>query len=213
MYVVGFVAAWWLGCKRAPRIGLTKDDIGDLLFYCAIGVVAGGRLGYALFYGLEQWMADPLWIFRVWDGGMSFHGGLMGVLLAAWLFARRKQLAFFTLTDFPARADWPGGWAHRQLHQPRAARPRDLASWGKAFPAWAQSRATSAPTKPYWKAPCCSSSPWWVSAKPVRAGSSPACFCWATASSASWSTCPHARRPHRLPRLWLVHHGHAPHPA
>ena len=102
MYVVGFVAAWWLGCKRAPRLGMNKDDIGDLLFYCAIGVVAGGRLGYALFYGLEQWMADPLWIFRVWDGGMSFHGGLMGVLLAAWLFARRKQLAFFTLTDFIA---------------------------------------------------------------------------------------------------------------
>ena len=100
MYVIGFVGAWWLGRKRAARIGLTHEDISDLLFYLAIGVVVGGRLGYALFYGLGQWAADPLWVFRVWDGGMSFHGGLIGVLLAALWFARKKGLAFFTLTDF-----------------------------------------------------------------------------------------------------------------
>ncbi|WP_280549412.1 prolipoprotein diacylglyceryl transferase [Halomonas sp. 11-S5] len=102
MYVVGFIAAWFLGRRRAERIGLSSDDVGDLLFYAAIGVVVGGRLGYALFYGLPQWLADPLWIFRVWDGGMSFHGGLVGVLLAALWFAHKKRLAFFTLTDFVA---------------------------------------------------------------------------------------------------------------
>lgn len=102
MYVVGFIAAWFLGRRRAARIGLNQDDIGDLIFYAALGVVLGGRLGYALFYGLDQWLADPLWIVRVWDGGMSFHGGLLGVLVAAWWFARKKRLAFFTLTDFVA---------------------------------------------------------------------------------------------------------------
>lgn len=102
MYVVGFVGAWWLGRVRAARIGLTKEDIGDLLFYGALGVVVGGRLGYVLFYGLDRLLANPLWLFQVWDGGMSFHGGLIGVLLAAWLFARKHKLAFFQLTDFVA---------------------------------------------------------------------------------------------------------------
>ncbi|SFU96235.1 prolipoprotein diacylglyceryl transferase [Halomonas korlensis] len=102
MYVVGLTAAWWLGRRRAPRLGLTDDDIGDLIFYGALGVVVGGRLGYALFYGFEQLLANPLWLFKVWEGGMSFHGGLAGVLIAAWLFARRHRLAFFQLTDFIA---------------------------------------------------------------------------------------------------------------
>lgn len=102
MYVVGLVAAWWLGRRRAHRLGLSHDDIGDLIFYGAVGVILGGRLGYALFYGLDQLLANPLWLFRVWDGGMSFHGGLAGVLIAALLFARKHRLAFFQLTDFIA---------------------------------------------------------------------------------------------------------------
>jgi phosphatidylglycerol---prolipoprotein diacylglyceryl transferase len=102
MYVVGFVAAWWLGRRRAHRLGLSHDDIGDLIFYGALGVVVGGRLGYALFYGMDQFLANPLWLFSIWDGGMSFHGGLIGVLVAALLFARKKRLAFFQLTDFIA---------------------------------------------------------------------------------------------------------------
>ncbi|MAR74699.1 MULTISPECIES: prolipoprotein diacylglyceryl transferase [unclassified Halomonas] len=100
MYVVGLAAAWWLGRRRAHRLGLSHDDIGDLIFYAAVGIILGGRLGYALFYGLDQLLANPLWLFRVWDGGMSFHGGLAGVLIAALLFARKHRLAFFQLTDF-----------------------------------------------------------------------------------------------------------------
>ena len=102
MYVIGLVAAWWLGRHRAHRLGLSHDDIGDLIFYAAIGIIVGGRLGYALFYGLEQLQANPLWLLKIWEGGMSFHGGLAGVLVAAWLFARKHQLAFIQLTDFIA---------------------------------------------------------------------------------------------------------------
>ena len=102
MYVVGFIAAWWLGRRRAHRVGLKHDDIGDLLFYGALGVVIGGRLGYVLFYGLEQLLADPLWLFKVWEGGMSFHGGLVGVLIAMVVFARKHHLAFLQVSDFIA---------------------------------------------------------------------------------------------------------------
>lgn len=136
MYVVGFVAAWWLGCRRAARLGLSRDDIGDLLFYCAIGVVAGGRLGYVLFYGLGRLAENPLWLFQVWDGGMSFHGGLLGVLLASLLYARKKNLAFFTLTDFIAPmvpiglgAGRIGNFINREL----PGRVTEL-PWGMPFP-------------------------------------------------------------------------------
>ncbi|MBF7051920.1 prolipoprotein diacylglyceryl transferase [Halomonas sp. KAO] len=102
MYVVGLTTAWWLGRRRANRLGLTHDDIGDLIFYGALGVIIGGRLGFVLFYGLDQLLTNPLWLFKVWEGGMSFHGGLVGVLIAAWLFARRHRLAYLQLTDFIA---------------------------------------------------------------------------------------------------------------
>lgn len=102
MYVAGLVAAWWLGRRRAHRLGLSHDNIGDLIFYGAVGLVVGGRLGYVLFYGFDRLLVDPLWLFQLWEGGMSFHGGLLGVLVAAYLFARRHRLAFFDLTDFLA---------------------------------------------------------------------------------------------------------------
>ncbi|MFC3284814.1 prolipoprotein diacylglyceryl transferase [Litchfieldella rifensis] len=136
MYVIGFVAAWWLGRRRAARIGLTRDDVGDLLFYGAIGVVAGGRLGYVLFYGIERLLDNPLWLFQVWDGGMSFHGGLIGVLLAAWLFARKHGLAFFQLTDFVAPLVPIGLGAGRIgnfINHELPGRVTEL-PWGMAFP-------------------------------------------------------------------------------
>jgi len=104
MYLVGFLGGWWLGRVRAahPGSGWTAQQIDDLLFYIVLGVVLGGRLGYTLFYGFASLMNDPLSLFRIWEGGMSFHGGLLGVLIAMWLFGRRHARGFFELTDFIA---------------------------------------------------------------------------------------------------------------
>ena len=104
MYLVGFVGGWWLGRIRAARPGSTWDSkqIDDLLFYIALGVVLGGRLGYILFYGFSDWLEDPLRLLRVWEGGMSFHGGFLGVLLAMAMYGRKHDRTFFELTDFIA---------------------------------------------------------------------------------------------------------------
>jgi len=104
MYLVGFAAAWWLGQRRAsfPDSILRAEQISDLIFYGALGAVLGGRLGYVLFYDLSAYLAEPLNVFKIWQGGMSFHGGLLGVLLAMWLFAGRSRLTFFQVTDFLA---------------------------------------------------------------------------------------------------------------
>ena len=82
MYMIGFAAAWLLGVYRAkqPNSGWTKDQVGDLVFYGAMGVILGGRLGYVLFYNFGKFLDDPLWLFAIWTGGMSFHGGALGVL-------------------------------------------------------------------------------------------------------------------------------------
>jgi phosphatidylglycerol:prolipoprotein diacylglycerol transferase len=104
MYLVGFVGGWWLGRLRAgrPDSGWDVRHVDDLLFYIVLGVVLGGRLGYALFYGYADLLRDPLTLLRIWEGGMSFHGGLLGVLVAMWLYGRRFRRGFFALTDFIA---------------------------------------------------------------------------------------------------------------
>jgi phosphatidylglycerol:prolipoprotein diacylglycerol transferase len=104
MYLVGLGGGWWLARWRIRRPGWswTAREVDDLLFYVAVGVVAGGRLGYILFYGFADWLEDPWRLFRVWEGGMSFHGGLLGVLLAMGLYGRRHARSFFELTDFIA---------------------------------------------------------------------------------------------------------------
>lgn len=102
MYMIGFAAAWWLGTVRAkkPGSGWTKDEVSDLVFYGAMGVILGGRLGYVLFYNFSKFLADPVWLVKVWDGGMSFHGGAIGVLVAFALFARKTNKRYFTVADF-----------------------------------------------------------------------------------------------------------------
>jgi phosphatidylglycerol:prolipoprotein diacylglycerol transferase len=104
MYLVAFAAFWALGRWRAsrPGSGWTAQMVDDALFYGVVGVIVGGRLGYMLFYGFDQILADPLNLFKVWQGGMAFHGGLLGVLIAMWLFARRHGRRFFEITDFIA---------------------------------------------------------------------------------------------------------------
>ena len=76
MYLIGFVGAWLLAQHRRAYLSpsITKEDISDLIFYSALGVVLGGRVGYMLFYGFKTLLADPLSLFRIWEGGMSFHG-------------------------------------------------------------------------------------------------------------------------------------------
>lgn len=103
-YLVGFVGGWWLARLRAKRAGSgwTSAQVDDLLFYVALGVIIGGRLGYTLFYGFSGWLADPLSLLRVWEGGMSFHGGFLGVLVAMYLYGRKHSMGFFQLTDFIA---------------------------------------------------------------------------------------------------------------
>jgi len=102
MYLVGFAAAWWLARLRARRPGSTwtANDVDDLVFYGMVGVILGGRLGYVLFYGLGFWMDDALYPFRIWEGGMSFHGGMLGVIAAMTLFAKRRGRNVADVYDF-----------------------------------------------------------------------------------------------------------------
>ena len=110
MYLLGFLAGWALGRYRAsrPNSGWTAAQVDDLVFYIALGVILGGRIGYILFYGFSGFLRDPLALFRVWEGGMSFHGGFLGVLLAMALFARKHHKAFWPTVDFIAPLITPG---------------------------------------------------------------------------------------------------------
>jgi phosphatidylglycerol---prolipoprotein diacylglyceryl transferase len=103
-YLVGFAAAWYLGKRRAarPDSPVTPLQVDDLIFYAALGIILGGRIGYMLFYGFDQIIENPLNLFRIWEGGMSFHGGLLGVIAAMWLYARRLGKGFLPLMDFVA---------------------------------------------------------------------------------------------------------------
>jgi len=105
MYLVGFGAAYFLGryrIKRALSGRITLPILEDLLFYVVLGVILGGRLGYVLFYKPAHYFQHPLEIFAVWQGGMSFHGGFLGVLIAIWYLSRKHQLRWLEMTDFVA---------------------------------------------------------------------------------------------------------------
>ena len=103
-YLVGFVGGWALGVYRSKQAWspVTKKQVEDLLFFVALGVVLGGRLGYVFLYNFGQFLEDPLWLFRVWEGGMAFHGGLIGVVVAVLLFAKKTNNKFIDVMDFCA---------------------------------------------------------------------------------------------------------------
>lgn len=109
MYLLGFVAAWLLGNYRASQTlpnggnrGWTKDMVADFLFYAFLGVIVGGRVGYVIFYHMDLWQQDFWYLFKIWEGGMSFHGGLIGVVVACWYFARKNNKTLFQVADFIA---------------------------------------------------------------------------------------------------------------
>jgi phosphatidylglycerol:prolipoprotein diacylglycerol transferase len=104
MYVIGFIAAWILASRRARerRSPVKSKQVDDLIFLAMIGVIVGGRLGYSIVYGWELWLDDPLYVFKITQGGMSFHGGLVGVMVAMWLFGRNRGLGMWQVTDFVA---------------------------------------------------------------------------------------------------------------
>ncbi|PKM11820.1 MAG: prolipoprotein diacylglyceryl transferase [Gammaproteobacteria bacterium HGW-Gammaproteobacteria-3] len=104
MYLVGFAAVWILGKRRALQPGspIKPEAIEDLVTYGAIGVIAGGRLGYIMFYNFSQFLSDPSILYKIWQGGMSFHGGMLGVFIAMWLFAKKQHCTMLQLTDIIA---------------------------------------------------------------------------------------------------------------
>ena len=153
MYLVGFGTGWWLGRLQArnPARGWKPGDLDDLLFYVALGVVLGGRLGYVLFYDLPRFLDTPLSLFTIWQGGMSFHGGLLGVLAAMWIYAHRHGRTFFEVTDFIAPlipvglgAGRIGNFINGELWGKATTLP-----WGVLFPAPGAGGVPRHPTQLY----------------------------------------------------------------
>lgn len=138
MYLVGFGLVWLLGRWRIKHgeTDLTLRDLEDLIFYSVLGVVAGGRLGYVLFYKPAEYLANPLEIFYLWQGGMSFHGGLIGVIVVLLIFARKRHKTLLEIGDFVApliplglAAGRLGNFINGELW----GRPTTL-PWGMVFP-------------------------------------------------------------------------------
>jgi phosphatidylglycerol---prolipoprotein diacylglyceryl transferase len=134
MYLVGFGAAWWLGRLRAQRPGSTWKtvDVDDFMFFGMLGVILGGRIGYVLFYGLSYWAQDIWYPFKIWDGGMSFHGGLLGTMIAFAIFAVRRKRKVADVFDFAAALPGIGFFAVRVgnfINSELWGKPTDVA-WG-----------------------------------------------------------------------------------
>ena len=134
-YVVGILIGWRYARGLAARgeSPLTPVLLDDFVTWAVLGIVLGGRLGYILFYDLAQYLANPLQIFAVWHGGMSFHGGLAGMILAMLLFARRHKLRFFHLADPVAAATGSARWKKRR---PWRRAKRIMARIIPASPPW-----------------------------------------------------------------------------
>ncbi len=101
MYLVSFVSAYLILRREIlkKRLAVKLDDLPDLILYAAIGVIVGGRVGYVLFYGAAEYWRNPLEIFAVWKGGMSYHGGMLGSFFGGWIFCRTRKISFLNVAD------------------------------------------------------------------------------------------------------------------
>ena len=138
MYLCGFAAFWYLGTKRAskPESFIRPEQVSDFLFYAVLGVIIGGRVGSVIFYNIDYFLANPLYLFKIWEGGMSFHGGLIGVLTAIWLYQKKREWGFFRLADFIAPLVPLGlgfGRVGNFINGELWGRTTDVA-WGMIFP-------------------------------------------------------------------------------
>jgi phosphatidylglycerol:prolipoprotein diacylglycerol transferase len=138
MYMLSFIIGFFVLRRFAKyrKLSLSTDDLYDLLFYLILGVMVGGRLGYVLFYDLGSYLRDPLSIFAIWQGGMSFHGGLLGMVLAAWYICRRKGWEFFEIADLVSAAAPIGlglGRIGNFINGELYGRPTNV-SWAMVFP-------------------------------------------------------------------------------
>mgnify|MGYP001813363189 FL=1 len=138
-YLTGIAAGWWLAVKRSahPWTPVNREQVDDLTFFVALGVVLGGRVGYTFLYGGQRLIEDPGWALRVWEGGMSFHGGLLGVLLAMYIFGRKQKIPFWRLVDFIAPFVPIGlglGRLGNFIGQELWGKPTEV-PWGMVFPA------------------------------------------------------------------------------
>ena len=138
-YLIGIVSAIVLGRIRArqPHSPIPRPMVLDLVLYCALGAIIGGRLGFVFFYQFWEYIANPIAILKVWEGGMSFHGGLLGAIGGVWAFARKLSIPLLKLTDFLAPFCAVGlffGRVTNFVNQELWGRPTELA-WGVVFPA------------------------------------------------------------------------------
>ena len=138
MYLLGFIISYFIigYLSRQRGLGMDRDGVSDLLFYAALGVILGGRLGYTLFYKFSYYLSHPLEILAVWEGGMSFHGGLLGVVVAVMLFCKRRQISVLLTGDILVTAAAVGlglGRLGNFINGELWGRVTDV-PWGMVFP-------------------------------------------------------------------------------
>ena len=138
MYLIAFLSAWYVGNLYIKKniVGINRDDFSDLMFYCFLGILIGGRVGYTIFYNFSYTFENPITIFYLWNGGMSFHGGFIGVILAIVYFCKKNKIPFFEISDFIVRLVPIGLFTGRVgnfINGELWGKPTDII-WGVIFP-------------------------------------------------------------------------------